>query len=178
MQALGLADAPVLGHQRARIDLAQRHLTQGRPQGERPGEIGNLKPAAQRWRADHIRKVRIDIFQLDPAEPGSGDDFVFAYLDFLRPGVTPTGFAQGEFQTRRNFDPRFFPPPLTTLQCGAVVIIELTGELFLPFRSGFSGCETSFNPPADGLLPAFLNIDGVSAALIPGFYGIKLSIRN
>ena len=36
---------------------------------------------------------------------------------------------QGEFDVRRNFDPRFFPPALTTLQCGAVVIIELTGEL-------------------------------------------------
>ena len=84
---------------------------------------------------------------------------------------------QGEFQIRRNFDPRFFPPPLTTLQCGAVVIIELTGDLFLPFRSGFLGCE-ALNPPVDGMLPALLNIDQVSVEQIPGFYGIKLSIRS
>lgn len=87
--------------------------------------------------------------------------------------------AQGEFGTRRNFDPRFFPLPLTTLQCGAVVIVELTGELFLPFRSDFEGCEMAFNPPASGQLPAF-NVDEgpESQASIPGFYAIKLSVRN
>ena len=83
---------------------------------------------------------------------------------------------QGEFELKRNFDPRFFPPPLTTLQCGAVLIIELTGELFLPFRD--VPCEPAVNPPADGLVPAFLNVDPISANLIPGFYGVKVTVRN
>lgn len=87
--------------------------------------------------------------------------------------------AQGEFQIRRNFDPRFFPLPLPNLQCGAVVIVELTGELALPFRSDFRGCEMAFNPPADGLLPAFnVDKDFAAEARIPGFYAIKLSVRN
>lgn len=105
-------------------------------------------------------------------------DFEDPVFKVLQPdeGFDP---AQGEFQTRRNFDPRFFPSPLTTLQCGAVVIIELTGELTLPFRSDFFGCELGFNPPANGLLPAF-NVDrnAEREARIPGFYGIKLSVRN
>ncbi len=98
-------------------------------------------------------------------------------FDDLEPdeGFDPS---QGEFQIRRNFDPRFFPPPLTTLQCGAVVIIELTGELFLPFRDVPSNCEPTVNPPADGLVPAFLNVDPISANLIPGFYGVKISVRG
>lgn len=105
-------------------------------------------------------------------------DFDEPVFKTLRPdeGFDP---AQGQFGTRRNFDPRFFPLPLTTLQCGAVVIIELTGELALPFRSDFRGCEVAFNPPADGQLPAFnVDRDFDTEARIPGFYGIKLSVRN
>ncbi len=61
---------------------------------------------------------------------------------------------EGQFGTRRNYDPRFFPPPLTSLQCGVVVILELAVDLFLPFRYVPNDCEPAVNPPADGLVPA------------------------
>ena len=85
---------------------------------------------------------------------------------------------QGEFGTRRNYDPRFFPPPLTTLQCGAVVIVELTGDLFLPFRDVPNECEPAVNPPANGLVPAFLFFDDDTIDKIPGRYGVKISVRS
>ena len=85
---------------------------------------------------------------------------------------------QGEFGTRRNYDPRFFPPPLTTLQCGAVVIVELTGDLFLPFRDVPNECEPVVNPPANGLVPAFLFFDDDTIDKIPGRYGVKISVRS
>jgi len=85
---------------------------------------------------------------------------------------------EGQFQTRRNYDPRFFPPPLTTLQCGPVVIIELTGDLILPFRDVPNDCEPAVNPPADGLVPAFLIFDDQSINQIPGRYSVKMSIRS
>ncbi|MCH8913052.1 MAG: hypothetical protein IIA33_05730 [Planctomycetes bacterium] len=85
---------------------------------------------------------------------------------------------QGEFQIRRNFDPRFFPPPLTTLQCGAVVTVELTGDLFLPFRDVPNECEPAVNPPANGLVPAFLFFDDDTIDKIPGRYGVKISVRT
>ncbi len=85
---------------------------------------------------------------------------------------------QGEFGTRRNFDPRFFPPPLTTLQCGAVVIVELAGDLFLPFRDVPNECEPVVNPPANGLVPAFLITDGDTIDQIPGRYSVKISVRG
>ncbi len=86
--------------------------------------------------------------------------------------------AEGQFGTRRNYDPRFFPPPLTTLQCGAVVIIELSGDLFLPFRDVPNECEPVVNPPADGLVPAFLFFDDETIDQIPGRYSVKMSIRS
>ncbi len=85
---------------------------------------------------------------------------------------------QGEFGTRRNYDPRFFPPPLTTLQCGAVVIVELAGDLFLPFRDVPNDCEPAVNPPANGLVPAFLFFDNDTIDQIPGRYGVKISVES
>ena len=85
---------------------------------------------------------------------------------------------EGQFGTRRNYDPRFFPPPLTSLQCGAVVIIELAGDLFLPFRDVPNDCEPSPNPPADGLVPAVLFFDDETINQIPGRYSVKMTIRS
>ncbi len=85
---------------------------------------------------------------------------------------------EGQFQTRRNYDPRFFPPPLTTLQCGAVVILELGGDLFLPFRDVPNECEPRLNPPADGFVPAFLFFDDEAIEQIPGRYSVKMTIRS
>jgi hypothetical protein len=85
---------------------------------------------------------------------------------------------EGQFGTQRNYDPRFFPPPLTTLGCGAVVIIELGGDLFLPFRDVPNDCEPAVNPPADGLVPAFLFFDDETINQIPGRYSVKMTIRS
>ena len=85
---------------------------------------------------------------------------------------------QGEFGTRRDYDPRFFPPPLTTLQCGAVVTVELTGDLFLPFRDVPNECEPAVNPPANGLVPAFLFFDDDTIDKIPGRYSVTISVRS
>jgi hypothetical protein len=86
--------------------------------------------------------------------------------------------AQGGFDTRHNYDPRFFPPPLTTLQCGAVVIVELVGDLILPFRDIPNDCEPPVNPPANGFAPAYLFTDLDAFDEIPGRYGVKISIRG
>ena len=86
--------------------------------------------------------------------------------------------SEGTFGTRRNIDPRFFPPPLTTLQCGAVVIVELSGDLFLPFRELPDDCGLEDNPPANGFAPAYLVDDAPTIDAIPGRYGVKISIRG
>lgn len=85
---------------------------------------------------------------------------------------------QGEFQELRNYDPRFFPPALTTLQCGAVVVLELTGELSLPFRDVPTDCEPPVNPPADGLVPGFRFVDLEGSNQIPGRYGLRIIVRG
>ncbi len=85
---------------------------------------------------------------------------------------------EGQFGTRRNYDPRFFPPPLTSLQCGVVVILELAGDLFLPFRDVPNDCEPAVNPPADGLVPASLFFDNETIEQIPGRYSVKMTIRG
>lgn len=75
---------------------------------------------------------------------------------------------QSEFGFLRNYDPRFFPPALTTLQCGAVVVIELTGRLFVPF----------FDTAGFGFVPGFLINDDTFFNRVPGRYAVTISVRN
>ena len=117
MHTLGLADAPVLGNERARIDHAQGHLASGRPRGKGSGEIGNLEPARKRRRTDRVR--RIEILQLDPAKPVSSDDCFLTHLELLYPGMPSPGLAKGEFQTRAAGDSDYMPVGL-----GAVRLYE------------------------------------------------------
>lgn len=87
------------------------------------------------------------------------------------------GLTNDQFTLTRNFDPRFFPPPLQDLRCGAVVVLELTGSLSLPFTSG-EDCEPEFNPPASGLVPGYDRVDIEAQAQVPGRYGLSVSIRD
>lgn len=85
------------------------------------------------------------------------------------------------FDVLRNYDPRFFPPPLTNLVCGGVVIITITGDLTLPFQEIPTGCEPTINPPENGRAPAYFidsEFDLLAAERIPGRYGISVSIRD
>ena len=82
------------------------------------------------------------------------------------------------FGTLRNYNPRFFPTPLTNLQCGAVVIVELAGGLFLPFRDVPNECEPAVNPPANGLIPAYLIDDQDTINQVPGTYSVTMTIRR
>jgi hypothetical protein len=99
-------------------------------------------------------------------------------------GLEPDeGFSEqeGTFTTLRNYDPRFFPPPLTTVQCGTVVTIELDGNLTLPFRPIPPDCPISPNPPDDGLAPGYFSddvFDLTEGLQVPGRYGVSLSVRG
>ncbi len=84
--------------------------------------------------------------------------------------------SQDSFNVLRNIDPRFFPPALNRQQCGVVVVIELEGELTLPFRN--APCPPSVNPPDDGRVPAVLNVDTTSQNEIPGRYSVRVSVRD
>lgn len=87
----------------------------------------------------------------------------------------------GTFQTLRNLDPRFFPPPLASSQCGTVVVLELEGNLTLPFERALTFCLPATNPPVDSRIPGFceLGIVGTSQMLqIPGRYQMNLRVRD
>ncbi|MCG3136249.1 MAG: hypothetical protein HJJLKODD_00075 [Phycisphaerae bacterium] len=85
----------------------------------------------------------------------------------------------GGFGQLRNYDPRNFPPPLTTVNCGAVVILELTGDLTLPFEDVPQNCRPTINPRTN--IPGYFldTAFGLDQALrIPGRYGVAIRVLD
>ncbi len=84
--------------------------------------------------------------------------------------------ANETFDQIHNLDPRFFSPAWPNPQCGGVVVIHLTGDLQLPFRPAPSDCKPVVNPPSDGFVPAYVDLDTVTQMRIPGRYRLQLSV--
>ncbi len=88
---------------------------------------------------------------------------------------------QGSFSVLRNYDPRFFPPPIGNLQCGGVVTYELRGDLALPFNNVPNECLPEINPPANGEVPGYFQdneFEFINSLQIPGRYSLEVRVRG
>jgi len=146
-----------------------------------------------------IEIVRIEVFvpvvlrQIETVQdsiPGGGvviydrcTGFIPPFFDTLLPDTTYDA-GSGTYNILRNYDPRFYPEEgIDNIACGAVVQVELSGALSLPFRdvSGDLDCLPDINPPANGRVPGYYTdreSDLVEFERIPGRYDVNIRLRD